>query len=175
MRGATEGPRFRCGFGVWFVSARRLRRSMGRRAIRGTASAMAAMVTLLVGVAIVAIVTMACYRKARPGDARTKADSQAVLVYLDGVGLPQEIYDKYDLQGLEDRIEPVLRGKHAGEFDGEEVRQTETVLFFYGADAEVLFAAIEPELRAYPLCVGARVVIRKGPPGSPAREVHLPR
>ena len=137
--------------------------------------------SLLVFLAIECMVgafwALACVsRKAHPNahdSASTKAE-QAVLVFLDGVGLPDEVYSKYDLQGLEERVVPVLRSKQVGEFDGEETRNKETVLYFYGPDSEALYAAIEPELRAYPLCRGARVVIRKGPPGAPSREVRLP-
>ena len=49
-----------------------------------------------------------------------------------------------------------------------------TLMGKYGPDAERLFAAIESSLRAYPLCQHARVEIRRGPPGAPAREVRLP-
>lgn len=43
----------------------------------------------------------------------------------------------------------------------------------YGPDSEKLFKAVEPVLRAYPLCKGARVVIRRGGPGAPERQVEL--
>jgi hypothetical protein len=43
----------------------------------------------------------------------------------------------------------------------------------HGPDAEKLFAAIEPVLRGYPLCQHARVVIRRGGPEAPSREVRL--
>jgi hypothetical protein len=134
-------------------------------------------VILAVFMASSALWVLSCVgrRSAKPvGLEAPKKSEQAVLVYLDGVGLPNEIYAKYDLQGLEDRVNPILRSKHLGEFDGEDTGQKETVLYFYGPDAEALFAAIEPELRAYPLCLGARVVLRKGPPGSPSRELRLP-
>ena len=38
----------------------------------------------------------------------------------------------------------------------------DTTLFLYGADAEALFRAVEPVLRDYPLCQGARLTIRQG-------------
>jgi hypothetical protein len=100
--------------------------------------------------------------------------NQAVLVYLDTVGLPQEVYDENDLETLESRLEEVISGgKNLGEYDGNEFRPKEVVLFMYGPDAEALFSAIEPTLRDYPLCRGARVQIRRGPPGSAEREVRL--
>ena len=51
-----------------------------------------------------------------------------------------------------------------------EIGPAETTLFMYGPDAERLFAGVEQTLRNYPLCQGARVVIRRGGPGSEERE-----
>jgi hypothetical protein len=100
-------------------------------------------------------------------------DQQAVLVHLDGTGLPEHVYKECDLVTIEDRlIEAIDRGR-LGEFDGTEVGPTETTLFMYGPDAERLFAAVEGILRAYPLCQGARAQIRRGGPGAEMREVRL--
>jgi hypothetical protein len=106
------------------------------------------------------------------GRGQRKMD-QAVLVYLDGTGLPDAVYERYDLATLEDRLSEALARQGTGEFDGNEIGPGETTLFMYGADAEKLFATIEPLLRAYPLCKGARVVIRAGEPGSPERQLRL--
>ncbi len=102
------------------------------------------------------------------------APEEAILIYLDAYSLPQEVYDENDLETLESRLEEVISGSEGlGEYDGNEFRPKEVVLFMYGPDAEALFSAIEPTLRDYPLCKGARVQIRKGPPGSAEREVRL--
>lgn len=104
----------------------------------------------------------------------TLGAEQAVLVYLDGVSLPDEIYESCDTSTIEDLLAPVLQDLGVGEFDGTEAGPSDTCLFLYGPDAEKLFAAIEPVLKGYPLCQGARVVIRQGPPGAPQRELRLP-
>ena len=98
----------------------------------------------------------------------------AVLVHLDAVGLPEETYDAYDVGTLEDRLEEAISSAEAGEFDGNEFGPEEVVLFMYGPDAERLFTVVEPVLRDYPLCRGAKVRIRSGGPGSPERELRLP-
>ena len=98
---------------------------------------------------------------------------QAVLVYLDGLRLPSEVYAQYDLATIEDRLIEVIQRGHLGKFDGNKVRNQTTVLFMSGPDAERLYAGIERTLRNYPLCQRARVVIRKGAPGSAQREVLL--
>jgi hypothetical protein len=98
---------------------------------------------------------------------------QAVLVHLDGTGLPDHIYDEYDLATIEDRLIDTLEREGLGEFDGNEVGPGHTTLFMYGPDAERLFDGIEQTLRGYPLCQGARVEIRRGVPGAPQRELRL--
>lgn len=98
---------------------------------------------------------------------------QAVLVYLDGTGLPDSIYEEYDLATIEDKLTEVIERDALGQFDGNEIGPTETTLFMYSEDAERLFAGIEQTLRDYPLCKSARVVIRRGGPGAEEREVRL--
>jgi hypothetical protein len=98
---------------------------------------------------------------------------QAVLVYLNGSELADEIYQQYDTSTLEDQLIAVIQSHNLGEFDGNEFGPEGVTLFMYGRDAEVLFNGIERVLRAYPLCQRARVVIRQGGPGAPQREVRL--
>ena len=101
------------------------------------------------------------------------SEEQAVLVHLDGMNLPDETYKKYDVSTLEDQLIEVIKTNQLGEYDGNEFGPEVTTLFMYGPDAERLFAAIAPVLRAYPLCSRARVVIRRGPPGAPERDVQF--
>lgn len=98
---------------------------------------------------------------------------QAVIVHLPGSGLPDEVYEQYDLSTLEDQLRAVIEKRKIGEFDGNEFGPNETVLYMYGPDAERLFREIEPVLRAYPLCKNGSASIRCGPPGTPQREVPL--
>ena len=102
-----------------------------------------------------------------------QAGEQAVIVRLPGSGLPDEVYEHYDLSTLEYQLIDAVDGAGCGEYDGHEFGPAGTTLYLYGPDAEVLFAAIEGTLRAYPLCQNARVEIRYGPPGSPQREVAI--
>jgi len=85
-----------------------------------------------------------------------------VLIELDGMRLPEQVYKTCDIAMLENRIEDVLEIEEHGELDGHETGPESTILFLYGADAELLFRAIEPVLREYPLCRGALVTIRQG-------------
>ena len=98
---------------------------------------------------------------------------ECVLIYLDAVNLPNEIYEKYDLSTLEDQLIEAIENNKAGEVDGNEMGEGFTKIYTYGPDADRLYGVVEPVLRAYPLCRNARIIIRKGGPGSPQTEVHL--
>ncbi|MEO8458348.1 MAG: hypothetical protein ABI559_11095 [Chloroflexota bacterium] len=87
--------------------------------------------------------------------------------------MPSEVYEKYDLATIEDSLVKIMNEQSLGEFDGTEMTPKEAILFMYGPDAEALFKGIEDTLRDYPLCKGARVVIRSGPSGAPERQVNL--
>lgn len=106
--------------------------------------------------------------KTRPLD-ESGGNDQAVIVYLEGTCLPK------DLAPLEDQLIQVIEKRSLGDFDGNEIGKDGTVLYMHGRDAEKLFSGIESALRAYPLCQNARVLIRRGGPGAPEREVRIPR
>ena len=98
-------------------------------------------------------------------------EQHAVIVHLQVFVPPSEVGDA--LTKLEDQLKAAVEGAGVGEFDGNEVGQTDIVLFMYGADGERMFEAVEPILRASPLCKGARVQVRPGGPDTPTREVRL--
>ena len=116
---------------------------------------------------------MSILRRIFSSRSTTSPPEQAVIVHLDCTGLPDHVYEQYDLATIEDRLIKVIKQSQLGEFDGNEVGPDEATLYMYGPDAERLFACIESTLREYPLCQGARVEIRRGAPGAPLREVHL--
>jgi len=98
--------------------------------------------------------------------------AQCVAVYLDGVGLPDEVYADLDFDRLIADIDAAAgEGSYRGHWQGAE----ETGLFFSGPNAEELFARIEPHLLALPIGQNARVVVNEGKPGTPSRTLRLPR
>jgi hypothetical protein len=99
---------------------------------------------------------------------------QAVLIHLDATGLPDKAYEEYDLMTLGEELTEAIQAAKVGEYDGDESGPGVTTVYLYGPDAEVLFRAVEPVLRRYPLCQNATVEIRSGGPGSPSREVRIP-
>jgi len=96
-----------------------------------------------------------------------------VAIYLDGVGLPQKVYDELDLSAVLDEITTAL-GPGTELLQSNYGGPTETGFYFYGANADKMFASAEPTLRRIPVCQNARVVLRYGNPSLPRREVRLP-
>jgi hypothetical protein len=62
-------------------------------------------------------------RPSHPGK-QEHSPQQAVLVYLDGTGLPGHVYQECDTSTIEDRLTEVVAREGLGEFDGDEVGPT---------------------------------------------------
>jgi hypothetical protein len=97
---------------------------------------------------------------------------QCLAIYLDGTSLPDEVYADLDFDGVVAEI-----GAAAGEdsYHGFSQGSEETGLYFFGPDAEAMFARVEPVLRRLPIGQNARVVVRSGRHGLNPREVRMPR
>ncbi|RLP81284.1 hypothetical protein EAD89_28995 [Micromonospora sp. BL4] len=72
----------------------------------------------------------------------------------------QAIYD------LASRLTDAIEAADAGDFDGHEFGGGEAVLYAYGPDATRLFAAMEPQLRAF-TAKPAHATLRLGEPDDP--------
>jgi hypothetical protein len=99
----------------------------------------------------------------------------AVIVHLplsnSDFGAPQE---QEALFALQDELATVIENTRSGEFDGDEFGEGECVVYTYGPDADVLFAAIEPVLKASSLARGGYAIKRYGEAADPAaREVRV--
>ena len=99
--------------------------------------------------------------------------NECVLIHLDGVNLPDKVYQECDLSTLEGMLIEAIESNNVGELDGNETGPTETTIFTYGPDADKLYRAMEQVLKEYPLSQNARIVIRRGGPGSPQAQIHL--
>jgi hypothetical protein len=97
---------------------------------------------------------------------------QCVAVYLDGVSLPDAVYEALDFDQL---VADVEAAGGAGSYHGCWQGPEETALFLFDSNAEDLFRRIEPMLRALPIGQNARIVVNAGKPGVASREVRLPR
>jgi hypothetical protein len=98
---------------------------------------------------------------------------EGLAIYLDGIGLPDEAYEKCSCDGLAFLITGALSSVD-GEIRGSWVGRSETAIYLYAPNAETMFSIIEPMLTTYPLCQNARVVIRHGNPELHPRTLRLP-
>lgn len=71
------------------------------------------------------------------------------------------------VRALEREIRAIVDGSGLGEFDGDEFGGGEAVLYLYGPDADRLYVAVEPALRAVSLRP-VQVILRYGDAGDPA-------
>jgi hypothetical protein len=97
---------------------------------------------------------------------------QCMAIFLDGTSLPDEVYADLDFDAVIGEI-----GAAAGDdsFHGFWQGDEATSLFFFGPDAEAMFARVEPVLRRLPIAQNARVILRHGKKGLNPREVRMPR
>jgi len=74
---------------------------------------------------------------------------------------------------VEDQLRQVIDAHPGlGEVDGNEVGSGTAIIYLYGPDAETLWQAIEPTIRALQP-TPTTVIVRPGEPGTPSREITL--
>jgi hypothetical protein len=96
---------------------------------------------------------------------------QCLAIYLDGTSLPDEVYGELDFDAVVSELGAAAGpDSYHGCWQGPE----ETGIFFFGSDADDMFARVEPVLRRLPIGQNARVVIRHGKQGFNSREVRMP-
>jgi hypothetical protein len=97
---------------------------------------------------------------------------QCLAIYLDGTSLPAEVYADLNFDEVVNEIAAAAGPEsYRGFWQGPE----ETGVFYFGANAEDMFARVEAVLRKLPIGQNARVVIRHGKPSLNPREVRIPR
>jgi hypothetical protein len=75
---------------------------------------------------------------------------------------------------LERALSAAIAQSETGEFDGNEVGGGEVVLYMYGPDADALYSAIAPVVRAAEVAADGVVIRRYGPPQEGIREIKTP-
>ena len=97
---------------------------------------------------------------------------QCLAIYLDGVSLPDDVYANLDFDEVTTQL-----GELAGQDSFRSVSQgnEETGLFFFGPNAEDMFARVQPLLHTLPIGQNARVVIRHGRAELQPRTIRVPR
>lgn len=97
---------------------------------------------------------------------------QCLAIFLDGTSLPDEVYADLDFDAVLAELGAAASDNcYRGLWQGPE----ETGIFFFGPDADAMFARVEPVLRRLPIGQNARVVIPYGKQSLQPREVRMPR
>ena len=80
---------------------------------------------------------------------------EGLAVYLNGVDLPDHVYEACDFDTVVDEFNRLMgdKGAYRGYWQGSR----ETGVYCYGSSFSAMKSAIEPFLGSYPLCAGARV------------------
>ncbi|MCW1885895.1 hypothetical protein OKA04_14240 [Luteolibacter flavescens] len=80
---------------------------------------------------------------------------EGFAIYLDGVNLPDDVYEESDINVVIAEIDARLKGH--GEIESHWQGPTETALYIYGDSINVMKPLIKDFMDQYPLCKGARV------------------
>jgi hypothetical protein len=94
-------------------------------------------------------------------------EQHAVIAYFDyAANSLDAIFD------VEEQLEAAINAAGVGEFDGNEIAVdlSDGSLYMYGADAEALFAVVQPILAGAECLRNTRVTLRFGPPEDGMRE-----
>ncbi len=90
------------------------------------------------------------------GDARIFGSTDGLALYLDGTGLPPEVYAVNDVNELLDRIHIALA--ETGALQSFWEGPTDTALYLYGPSVAAMGEALADLLATHPLTVGHRLV-----------------
>jgi hypothetical protein len=113
---------------------------------------------------------MGLMEKLRNQGAASNAPEQAVVVRFN---FPAAEIDR--IFQIEDQLAKAVETGSIGQLDGNEIAVDgrDNLFYFYGADADSIFAAIEPVLLQWDILSEARVLLRYGPPGIDTRQTTI--
>ena len=99
--------------------------------------------------------------------------AECVAIVLDGTTLPDEVYDGSDINDMiDDMVDAV---EEIGELRSFWEGPTDTVLYFYGLDADELWSALQPIVASEDRCQNAQVIIRHGHEKLNPKTLRIPR
>jgi hypothetical protein len=98
--------------------------------------------------------------------------SECLALFLDGVNLPDEVYQSTDIDELVVKLRDSSEG--FAEYRASWAGDYETSIHFFCDDADAMFQRMEPVISTYPLCRNCRVVIRRGNPKLKPIEIRIP-
>ncbi|MBI1376283.1 MAG: hypothetical protein GC157_02190 [Frankiales bacterium] len=89
------------------------------------------------------------------GQTRPLGRAEGLAIYLDGTGLPDEVYAAHDVNEFFDRLHEAVAG--VGRLQSFWEGPTTTAGYVYGPSYDAMRAAVEPLVTAHPLAQGCRV------------------
>jgi hypothetical protein len=98
---------------------------------------------------------------------------ETISIYLDGVGLPDEVYENADFDQITSEISEAVKSPGAGEFRGFSQGETETGLYIYAPSADATYATLQGVIAKHPLFQNARVVLKYTAPEKPEKEFRI--
>ena len=99
-------------------------------------------------------------------------EAEGLIIYLDGVGLPDAVYAELDFQTLCSNLAEAFDG--AGELRGLHQLNEETGLFVYGQSADEIYARMKNLVKENPILQNARLVFNRRDQNSEPKEIRLP-
>jgi len=100
-------------------------------------------------------------------------DNECLGIYLDGVGLPDEVYAELDFDQFYEKLGSDL--KAVGELRNIRQADEETGLFVFGPSADAIFAALQAIPDKAPILQNARIAFKRKDAEKSPKEVRLPR
>ena len=85
---------------------------------------------------------------------------ETIAIYLDGVGLPNEVYADADFDQIVSEISEAVKSGRAGEYRGFSQGETETALYIFAPGADATYAILQSVIAKHPLFQNARVVLK---------------
>ncbi|MEZ6128360.1 MAG: hypothetical protein R3C59_06740 [Planctomycetaceae bacterium] len=99
--------------------------------------------------------------------------AECVAIVLDGTTLPDEVYESSDINDMISEMVDAI--EDAGELRSWWEGPTDTVLYFFGHDAEQLWSVLQPVVESYDRCQNARIILRHGHDKLNPRSIQIPR
>jgi hypothetical protein len=100
---------------------------------------------------------------------------EIISIYLDGVGLPDEVYANADFDQIVSEISEAVAPKGMGEYRGFSQGETETALYIFAPGVDSTYAALQGVIAKHPLFQNARVVLKYIDPEKPVKEFRITR
>jgi hypothetical protein len=97
---------------------------------------------------------------------------EQIRLILDGTGLPESVYEEFDVSGLDDTLYEIDESGSLFELDGSDYGPETVTYYIHCQNAEALWPQIEEAVSEYPLCSGANVEFHN-PEGEVYRQFKL--